>query len=99
MAGLPGPGHGDLTLAEFQAKLLARGSPQVDEAEERMRLINRVVFRFGLLATFVAAVLAWVFDVNVAAIGSIVLVAVGLLVTWRFRRRQKAQIESVSDQP
>jgi hypothetical protein len=93
------PGRGDLILAEFQAKLAAGENPHPDPAEERMERINRVVFRFGLLVTAVAALLGWVFDVNVAAVGSIVLVAVAVLLTWRFRRRQKAQVASVSDQP
>ena len=94
------PGHGDLTQAEFQAKLLAAGQPQYpDPAEERLHRTNRVIWRWLVLALLVAAILGWIFDVNLAAIGSLAVLIVGLLVAWLSDRRRKARLASLSDQP
>ena len=52
-----------------------------------------------MLALLVAAILGWIFDVNVAAIGSLAVLIVGVLVAWLNDRRRKARLASLSDQP
>ena len=94
------PGHGDVSLAEFQAKLLTNGQPPYpDPAEERLRRITRVIWRWVVIALLVAAILGWIFDVNVAAAGSLAVLFVGVLVAWLNDRRRKARLASLSDQP
>ena len=89
-----------MSLAEFQAKLLTNGQPPYpDPAEERLRRITRVIWRWVVIALLVAAILGWIFDVNVAAAGSLAVLFVGVLVAWLNDRRRKARLASLSDQP
>jgi Flp pilus assembly protein TadB len=95
----PDPGRKDLILADFQAKLLAGGAQHPDPVEERMNRIFRWIVLWAVLETLVAAVLAWFFDAEVAAIGLVALILVALLAAWRSRGRRKAEITSLSEQP
>ena len=99
MEGPSQPGYGDLTLAEFQAKLLARGNPHVDEAEERMHRFNGLILRWAALTIVVAALLTWFLDAEIAAIVTTVLTALASFLAWTRRDRENREVASLNDQP
>lgn len=93
------PGRGDLILAEFQAKLLAGEAEYPDPVEKRMVRVKRLIWRWALLVILVAGMLGWLFDVEIAAIGSIAVILFALALAWISRRRHGAQLASLNDQP
>jgi hypothetical protein len=83
MYGPSQPGHGDLVLAEFQAKLLADSNARFDPVEEHMQLVTRFTFRWAGLLILVVGTLLWTIGLDAALIPAVAMSLVALAVIWK----------------
>ena len=92
-----GGGLGDRLFADFQAKMLGYGqTPPEDPAEEHMKRVTRLVFRWTSAQVVVAGAALWFSGVllAVALAGGMTLVACGAMVALQ-RRRAVARADSI----
>jgi hypothetical protein len=85
------PGRGDRVLADFQAKLLARGTPSDDSpAEAKTRRVGRLLGIWALLVA-AGALIAIVFEYTVVylAIGTTLALILVAQVAMAIRRRTR----------